>query len=615
MSPIPPIWCPDQTTIQLANLTTLLQRTALSDYEALHAWSCADPEGYWGVVLENLPHAFTPLGPRILIRGQTPEEDQWLPDAQGNIALPCLEGDAEAPALVCQDEGGPVVRCTRGQLRTDVRRIAANLRRLGFDPGARLAILMPMDGDAVRWYLGMLYAGCTVISIADSFAPGEIARRLEIGGAKAIIVRAEFTRAGKSIPLYERVRAATHLPALVQGASHLELRPEDIDWDREFRKEELSTPFLGPADHIVNILFSSGTTGDPKAIPWTQVTPLKCIADGRYHQDIHPGDVVVWPTNLGWMMGPWLIFAGLANRAAIGLFSGAPHGEAFAGFVESARVTMLGVIPSLVKHWRSTRIVEGRDWSSVRCFSSTGEASHPDDMRYLSLLAGGKPIIEYCGGTEIGGGFITSSMLHPNVPGQFACAALGNRFVILDETGRPSDEGELFLIPPSLGLSQSLLNRDHHATYHLGTPQSPQGELLRRHGDHFTRLPGGGYLAGGRVDDTMNLGGIKVASAELERVLNGVPGVRETAAVAVPGEGGGPEELVVYAVMDGHNRSAEDLREAMNHRLRDVLNPLFRVSQVITSPALPRTASNKVLRRELRQEFLNKRTTAPVVES
>ena len=156
--------------------------------------------------------------------------------------------------------------------------------------------------------------------------------------------------------------------------------------------ESLEAPFVGEADHIVNVLFSSGTTGDPKAIPWDQTTPIKCATDGKYHHDIKIGDVVVWPTNLGWMMGPWLIFATLINGGTIGLFEDAPTGEGFGKFVHDAKTTMLGVVPALVRHWKKTKCMEVFDWSSIRCFSSTGEASNEKDMTYLSALAGFRPV-------------------------------------------------------------------------------------------------------------------------------------------------------------------------------------------------------------------------------
>src|SRR5262249_41987502 len=162
------------------------------------------------------------------------------------------------------------------------------------------------------------------------------------------------------------------------------------------------------------------------------------------------------------------------------IYEGAPTGRDFGQFVTDSRVSLLGVIPSLVKTWRATRCIEGLDWSALRAFSSTGECSNPDDMLYLMQLAGGKPIIEYCGGTEIGGGYIASTMLQPNAPSTFTTPCLGLDFVILDESGQQADLGEVFLLPPSIGLSTRLLKRDHDAVYYEGTPLGPQGETLRQ---------------------------------------------------------------------------------------------------------------------------------------
>ena len=129
----------------------------------------------------------------------------------------------------------------------------------------------------------------------------------------------------------------------------IELRSDDLSWE-EFLSDSGQFNSVGcdPHDHT-NILFSSGTTGEPKAIPWTQTTPIKCAADAYLHHDIQQGNVLAWPTNLGWMMGPWLIYASLINQATIALYDGAPTEREFGEFVQNARVTMLGVVPSLVR--------------------------------------------------------------------------------------------------------------------------------------------------------------------------------------------------------------------------------------------------------------------------
>jgi acetyl-CoA synthetase len=377
-----------------------------------------------------------------------------------------------------------------------------------------------------------------------------------------------------------------------------------VAWEGFVGSDADSAATLRDPDDPLNILFSSGTTGDPKAIPWTQTTPIKCAADAHFHQDVHPGDVLVWPTNLGWMMGPWLIFASLMNRATMGLFDGAPTGRAFGEFVQKAGTTVLGLVPSLVKAWRASGCMEGLDWSGIKLFTSTGECSNEDDMRWLMELGGGKPVVEYCGGTEIGGAYITGTLARRCVAGRFNTPALGVDVVVLDEEGRLSQSGELFLLPPSIGLSNTLLNKDHHEVYYAGVPKGPNGETLRRHGDEMETLGDGYWRARGRADDTMNLGGIKVSSAEIEQVLQRVPGVFETAAIAVSPDGG-PSQLVIYAVCPETDESRKGtLMAEMQNAIRHDLNPLFKIQELVFVDALPRTATNKVMRRDLRARYV-----------
>ena len=193
------------------------------------------------------------------------------------------------------------------------------------------------------------------------------------------------------------------------------------------------------------------------------------------------------------------------------------------------------------------------------------------------------------------------ALTEPSSPATFSTPTLGLDLVILDEEGKPAPQGEMYVVPPSIGLSLTLLNRDHHQVYYEKTPPGPNGELLRRHGDEFELLPGGYYRAQGRADDTMNLGGIKVSSAEIERAVASVEGVTDAAAIAVEPPGGGPSLLVLYLV--ARNGDAEVLRVATQKAIASRLNPLFRVHDVRVVDILPRTASNKVMRRVLRDQY------------
>ena len=271
---------------------------------------------------------------------------------------------------------------------------------------------------------------------------------------------------------------------------------------------------------------------------------------------------------------------------------------------------MLGVVPSLVKAWQASNATSGCDWSFIRRFSSTGEASDPQNMLWLMSRAHYAPVIEYCGGTEIAGSFLSSTVVQANVPSMFSTPVLGSRLIIINDAGEQTRQGEVALIPPALGLSTRLLNRDHTECYFEGMPKGPNGEILRRHGDEIEAVSDGTntyYRAHGRCDDTMNLGGIKVSSIEIERVCNTTTGVSETAAVALNPPGGGPSFLVLFVVLKPGCTETATLKSELQFSIKSMLNPLFHITDVVVTESLPRTASNKIMRRILRDRYAQKR--------
>ncbi len=197
-----------------------------------------------------------------------------------------------------------------------------------------------MTIECVAAYLGIVRAGCAVISIADSFAPQEVGRRLEIAEADGIITVDTFNRGGRTIALYDKICEASAPRAIVindEDVTSPLLREGDLLWSDFLGSARIFESVAVKPETLTNVLFSSGTTGDPKAIPWTHLTPIKCGMDGRFHQDIGPGSVVCWPTNIGWMMGPWLIYATLLNQGCIALYEGLPSGPDFARFHRARR--------------------------------------------------------------------------------------------------------------------------------------------------------------------------------------------------------------------------------------------------------------------------------------
>ncbi len=604
-----PAWSPTEESLRATNIWEFMNDRGTGTYEDLRRWCAENREQFWELMIEQLGVRFHRPPSCIMDPSSEVACVKWLVDARLNIADSCFEAPEDATAIVYRTKSGTTSTWSYGELLQWTNRVANGLVESGFEPGDAIGVCLPMTAESVAIYLGIIKAGCVAVSIADSFAPEGIAARLELGQAKGVFTQDFDIRGRKPRPLYEKIVQALAPTTVVFPCGDpisCELRETDRHWEDFLSDNDTFDAVTRAPDDHANILFSSGTTGEPKAIPWTQTTPVKCAADAYLHHDIQPDDVLAWPTNLGWMMGPWLIYASLINRASMALYYGAPTGRAFCEFVQDANVTMLGVVPSLVKTWRNAECAEGLDWSSIKAFSSTGECSYLDDMLYLMSLAGYKPIIEYCGGTEIGGGYMTGTLVQPASPSTFSTPALGLDITILDENGAECDNGEVFLVPPSMGLSNELLNRDHHEVYFEGTPDGPDGTRLRRHGDQMQRLPGGYYRAHGRVDDTMNLGGIKISSAEVERVLNSVDGIRETGAISVAPADGGLERLVVYVVPEflGEENDRR-LKVTLQQALVSKLNSMFRIHDLILVNALPRTASNKVMRRELRQRYLS----------
>jgi len=607
----PPAWRPGPEELASSNLARFMAEVGVRTYRELHRWSVTHRAEFWRRVIDRLGIVMEQPPDRILDDDRGPLDPRWLPGARLNIADSCFRRPACTIAVAVGREGSDELETvTLGELEATADRVSAGLEHLGLEPGDPVALYMPMTVECLAAYLGAVRAGFPVVSIADSFSPEELARRLEIGGAKLVVTADSYRRGGRTVDLAAKVRAAGAVRAVVVPAdpARPSLRPGDLSWSDLLAGGGDPRRVVGDPDEVTNVLFSSGTTATPKAIPWTHLTPIKCAMDGHLHHDIRPGDVVCWPTNIGWMMGPWLIYAALVNGAVVALWEGSPADPGFARFVRRTGVTMLGVVPSLARAWRESGAWETAEWSGVRVLSSTGEPSSRRDYLWLMSLTGYRaPVIEYCGGTEIGGGYVTGTVVQPASPATFTTPALGLDLVVLDESARPVGEGEIgevFLVPPSIGLSQRLLNRDHDGVYHDGCPTGPAGEALRRHGDQMARLAGGFLRAQGRADDAMNLGGIKVSSLELERVLDAHPAVFESAAVSIQPEGEGSEHLVVFVVPRGE-ADPSSLRAELGRLVAEHLNPLFKIHDLVLAADLPRTASNKLMRRELRARYLD----------
>ncbi len=367
--PVPIAWWPDPATRKRSNLLSLLEELGLEDYPALHRFSVANRQEFWARVLARLGVVFETEPEAILDLADGVKHPRWLKGAELEITRSCFTAPPGAPAILYGREGaGHVESLTYAQLQVQVNRFANGLLARGFAPGDGVALYMPMTPECVAAYLGTVRAGCRVVSVADSFSADELRTRVEIGGARAIVTVSSYRRGGRVIDLYGKVRTAAQSSTSLPSRSCWR-RTSSITaiWPGRTSSARARIPPRRRSTLVTSrtCLFSSGTTASPKAISWTEVTPLKAGMDAHFHQDVHPRDVVCWPTNVGWMMGPWLIYGSLLNEATMALYEGAPTGGGFTRFVREAEVDVLGVVPSLVRACRTAGSVDAGGWPSV----------------------------------------------------------------------------------------------------------------------------------------------------------------------------------------------------------------------------------------------------------
>ena len=613
---LPIIWTPDQYPIS-SNLKAWMEKLNMS-YSEFYTWTIRNKESFWEHIIKEIPITFHVAYSSILTDAPNPDAIEWLTDARFNIVESCLLAKPNQIAIYYKNEQSQLIETiTYRDLNVRIQRLAAGFKEKGLNTHDRIILYTPFSIDAIACYLALIYIGAEPVLIADSFSAIELKKRMEIIQAKAIITTDTYIYAEKSIDVVSKVLDAN--PAsIILIDSEMERAEQIRNNKNDFlihelysSTSEITVPYYHSSADNISILFSSGTTKEPKAIPWKSTTPIKCAADGKLLQDIHEGDVISWTSGMGWMMAPWLIFAGLLNKASIAIYNGAYSKRAFIDFTIDTKVTVLGTIPSVVKSWKNQSFGKIKNWD-IRVFSSTGEPSDQDDYLYLSYMNDFKaPIIEYCGGTEIGGGYISSVVESPNAVSYFNTATPGTEFILVTDQHKALTEigsGEVFIIPPAMGMSQALLNKNHHEEYYSNIPNIPIYPILRKHGDGFYLHKWNNivyYKSIGRTDDTMNLGGIKISSIEIESVINIHPDIYECAAIAIQDKNGGPEKLVLVIHPTKPNIDSNQLKSTLQKILQNELNPLFKISNIHFRENLPRTASNKLLRKELRNEFRN----------
>ncbi len=621
------VWKPDPQVRQRARLTAFLEQCGLESFEELQARSVEDVGWFTEEVLRFLEIEFEPPYERVLDLSRGPEWPDWCVGGGLNASYLCLDRHIPVrgaqPALVWEGEAGETRTMTYEELARSVEECAAGLRTLGLGKGDAVGLHLPMIPETSIALLACARIGAIAVPLFSGFGTDAIEGRLRDVEAKALFTFDAFLRRGKPVPGKPVAdRACAELPGLLhmivvaRTGTAVPMRPgRDRTWDELLaagRDADASyrTPEPTGAEDPLMVIYSSGTTGKPKGIVHTHCGfPIKAAQDMAFGTDVGPGTRILWITDIGWMMGPWLIYGGLLLGGTVVLYEGAPdHPEPdrLWSLCERHEVEVLGVSPTLI------RVLMARGEAaepqrappgSLRIFASTGEPWNPTSWQWLFERVGGGhlPIINYTGGTEIGGGILMGNPLLPVKPCSFPAPCPGIDADVVGEDGERLREGvgELVIRQPWIGMARGFWrNPDRYLeSYWSRWP----GVWV--HGDWARIDADGHWFVPGRSDDTLNVAGQRIGPAEVESALVADPSVLEAAVIGVPDPRLGTA-MIGFCVPTGPPSDRDAWAESLRERVGVALGKPMRPKRIVLVPALPKTRSAKVMRRVIRAAWL-----------
>ena len=612
-------WYPDENFKRAANWSRFIAAVGLPDYEALSAKSSADPQWFWDALIRHFDLRFTRPYQQVLDLEQGLEWPRWCVGGRINLAWNCLDRQLEAgrgahPAIVWEAEDGRVRRWSYAELAATTARMAASLSRLGVGQGDVVAIYMPMLPETMAALLAIIRIGAIAMPLFSGFGAAAIATRLEDAGAVAAITVDGGPRRGKMVAmkpvLDEALRHnATLRQVIVVDHAGLSV-PMQAGRDHRWQDLAAASPDSWPAadtaaEDQMLLLYTSGTTGKPKGTVHTHCGfAVKTAQDYQLCFDLKAEDRLLWMTDMGWMIGPLQIIAATMAGATLVLVEGAPDypdGDRLWRIVQAHGVSFLGIGPTLARSLRrfGDDRPRGYDLSRLRVGASTGEPWDADTWLWVfhSVFGGRSPLMNYSGGTEMGG-ILSTSPLHPIKPASFHGPIPGTGADIVDGAGRsvgPGEVGELVLREPCIGLTRGLWRAPQRFldSYWRTLPG------LWVHGDFASRDADGVWYIHGRSDDTIKISGKRTGPAEIEAILIATRRVSEAAAVAVADPVKGSALVCVVVAAPGEAGDAALAAELTATVARE-FGSSFRPQRLIFVADLPKTRNMKVMRRVVR---------------
>ena len=611
------LWKPSPETISGSRLTAYLDWLRLEKglefdrYEHLWRWSTSEPEAFWQTIWDYFDVISSGSYERVLDSADMPGA-MWFEGAELNYAEHIFrDRDDSTVAVFAASETRDLEQMTWGELRSQVAAAAAGLKALGVGRGDRVAAYLPNTPETIVAFLATASLGAVWSSCSPDFGAGAVGDRFAQIEPKVLLAVDGYTYGGRGFDRMDTVRELVRsMPTLerVVVLPYLDPEPDISGLDRTLTWDALlaTDPGAGlaftrvPFSDPLWVLYSSGTTGLPKAIVQSQGgILLEHLKKMNLHLDARPGDRVFWFTTTGWMMWNFLVSC-LLTEAAIVLYDGNPGHpdmDTLWQLAADAEVTCFGTSASYISACMKagTEPARGRDLSRLRAVGSTGSPLAPEGYDWIYEQIGDDTwLFSTSGGTDLCTAFVGGVPTLPVYRGELQARALGAAVEAWDESGQPltGEVGELVITEPMPSMPIYLWGDRDGSRYRDSYFDHYPG--IWRHGDWIEITPRGTAIIHGRSDSTINRGGVRMGTAEIYRAVLAVPEIADALVVDIP-KAGTEGWMPLFVVLAEGIEMSDGLKGRVAKEIRDRCSPRHVPNELVEVESIPRTLSGKVL--------------------